>query len=136
MASDRQVPKVGCGALIIKDGKILLVKRRRSPESGHWGLPGGKVEWLETIEAAVMREIKEELGVKIRCEELVCVVDQIDEISGDHWVAPVLTATIVEGQPSVQEPDALYSFDWFELDSLPSPATVATETALGQLGSV
>ncbi|WP_155518707.1 NUDIX domain-containing protein, partial [Xanthomonas euvesicatoria] len=49
-------PRVGCGAFIQRaDGRLLLVLRGRAPEQGHWGLPGGKVDWMETVEATVVR---------------------------------------------------------------------------------
>ena len=49
------VPRVGCGAAIVRDGRILLFKRLRPPEAGRWSLPGGKVDFLESIEDAVAR---------------------------------------------------------------------------------
>ncbi|MCT7919676.1 NUDIX domain-containing protein [Burkholderia pseudomallei] len=58
-------PRVGCGAAIVRDGRILLIKRKRAPEAGCWGLPGGKVDWLEPVERAVCREIEEELGIAL-----------------------------------------------------------------------
>jgi ADP-ribose pyrophosphatase YjhB (NUDIX family) len=48
-----RAPRLGCGAAILRAGRLLLVQRRRPPEAGHWGLPGGKVDWLETVPAAV-----------------------------------------------------------------------------------
>ena len=56
----------GCGAAIVSNGHILLVKRRRPPERGCWNLPGGKVDHLERIEDAIRREILEETGLAIR----------------------------------------------------------------------
>jgi ADP-ribose pyrophosphatase YjhB (NUDIX family) len=63
-------PRVGCGAAIMRDGKLLLIQRRREPEAGHWGLPGGKVDLYETMAAAAEREIFEELGLTIRARTL------------------------------------------------------------------
>lgn len=83
------IPRVGCGAAILRDGRLLLVKRRRNPEAHHWGLPGGKVDPFETVPAAVAREIHEEIGLSITPQTLLCVVDQIDQAQGQHWVAPV-----------------------------------------------
>lgn len=48
-----------------KQGEILLVKRKLSPKKGFWDLPGGFIEFKETIETSIKREIKEELGVVI-----------------------------------------------------------------------
>lgn len=126
-------PRVGCGAAILRDGCLLLVKRRRPPEPDHWGLPGGKVDFLETVPDAVIREIDEELGIRIGNLALVCVVDQIDLAAATHWVAPVYRADILAGEPAVREPHALSAAGWFPLDALPEPLTLSTRTALPYL---
>lgn len=126
-------PRVGCGAAILRDGRLLLVQRRRPPEPDHWGLPGGKVDFLETVPAAVIREIDEELGIRIGNLALVCVVDQIDPAARTHWVAPVYRAEILAGDPAVREPEALAGAGWFALDDLPEPLTLSTRTALPYL---
>jgi ADP-ribose pyrophosphatase YjhB (NUDIX family) len=126
--------RVGVGAFITDDeGRLLLVKRLRAPEAGYWGLPGGKVDFGETLTEAVAREILEELGVVIRVEALICIVDQIDLEAQTHWVAPSYRATILEGEPSNREPLALGDVGWFALDALPAPLTLATRRALESL---
>lgn len=127
-------PRVGCGAAILRDGKLLLVKRKRPPEANHWGLPGGKVDWLETAAAAVAREIAEELGLTIQPQRLLCFVDQIDVERDEHWVAPVFVVEDAEGEPRILEPEALAACDWFRLDQLPAPLTRATQVAIAHLG--
>lgn len=125
-------PRVGVGAFITDEiGRLLLVKRRRPPEADHWGLPGGKVEFGETLAESVTREIREELGVKIVVGDLVCLVDQIDSVEGTHWVAPVYRAKIVDGEPSNREPEALEAIGWFDRHNLPTPVTLATQIAVG-----
>lgn len=126
-------PRVGCGAAILRDGKLLLVQRRREPEAGHWGLPGGKVDLFEAMAAAAEREIFEELGLTIRARELMCLTDQIDEARGTHWVAPVYLVEDAQGEPVVKEPDALARCGWFALDALPQPLTLSTRAALAAL---
>uniref|UniRef100_UPI0025E3A5A1 NUDIX domain-containing protein n=1 Tax=uncultured Sphingomonas sp. TaxID=158754 RepID=UPI0025E3A5A1 len=101
--------------------KLLLVKRLRPPEAGHWGLPGGKVDWLEPLPDAVAREVDEELGLAIRPRHLLCVVDQINRERGEHWVAPVYLVEDAEGEPRVLESAALAECGWFALDALPEP---------------
>lgn len=135
MGDNGQRPRLGCGAAILRDGRLLLVQRRREPEAGCWGLPGGKVEWLEPVATAVAREIAEELGLVIHRCDLLCVVDQIDAMRGEHWVAPVYLTTEAEGEPALREPDALADFGWFALDALPAPLTVATRTAIAALST-
>ncbi|MEM3000168.1 MAG: NUDIX hydrolase [Candidatus Bathyarchaeia archaeon] len=70
-------PVVGVGAIIIKDGKILLEKRKSAPAKGEWSVPGGLVELGESIEQAVIREVKEETGVDVASPRLVDVIDHI-----------------------------------------------------------
>lgn len=133
--SEQQQPRLGCGAVIVDDaGRILLVQRGRMPEQGHWGLPGGKVDWMETVEDAVVREVFEETGLRIRIARLLCVVDQFEPALQQHWVAPVYLAE-VEGVADavIREPEALTGLDWFARDALPQPLTAATLRALAVL---
>jgi ADP-ribose pyrophosphatase YjhB (NUDIX family) len=123
------LPRVGVGAAILRDGRLLLIRRLRSPEAGCWGLPGGKVDPFETVQDAVRREVAEELGVELVGERLLCVVDQIDRAEGDHWVAPVFVAHEYRGEPKLLEPEKHSAFDWFALNALPSPLTQAVKTA-------
>lgn len=127
--------RVGCGAFITDDqGHLLLVKRRRNPEADHWGLPGGKVDFLEPVPDTIRREIAEELGVTIELTGLLCVVDQIDPAGPSHWVNPVHRARIVSGEPRVMEPDTMSDWGWFPLHALPAPLTISTRTAVAAAG--
>lgn len=128
-----QEPRVGCGAAIVDGSRVLLVKRLRDPEAGCWGLPGGKVEWRERVEDAVIREVEEELGVVLSLTRLLCVVNQLGGDSGQHWIAPVYLALIEEGRPAIREPEALAEFGWFEFDALPPAITEATRQAMDVL---
>ena len=129
-----RVPRRGCGAAIIEKSKILLVKRKRSPEAHHWGLPGGKVEPGERVEDAIIREIGEELGMAIRLDRWLCTVDHPDEDTAQRWVAEVYTASIVAGAPRIREPHALAAVEWFAMDRLPAPLTAATVQTIAALG--
>lgn len=72
-----QLPMVGVGALIHKNGRILLVKRRNEPNKGKWAFPGGLVELGERVEDALIREVREEVGLRIKIEGLLDVIDDI-----------------------------------------------------------
>ncbi len=122
-------PRLGCGAAIMQDGRLLLVRRLREPEAGCWGLPGGKVDWLEPVEQAVRREIEEELAIRLTSLSLLCVVDQIDAQRGEHWLAPVYLADTFDGEVRNVEPEKHSDIGWFTLDGLPEPLTVATRKA-------
>ena len=127
------LPRVGCGAAILRNGRLLLVRRKRPPEAGHWGLPGGKVDPYEKVADTAAREIEEELGIQIEAPDLLCVVDQIDRAGAQHWVAPVFLVERFIGEPAIREPEALAEMGWFDLSSLPAPLTEATRQALHAL---
>ena len=71
-------PIVGIGAVIIQNGKIALIKRGNEPSRGKWTIPGGLVELGESLEAAVVRETKEETCLDIENPTLIDVVDNVD----------------------------------------------------------
>jgi len=70
-------PIVGVGVVIIKDGKILLEKRKYEPGKGKWSIPGGLVELGENVEQTVIREVKEETGLDVEKPEHIDVVDNV-----------------------------------------------------------
>lgn len=71
-------PLVGVGAVAIKNGKILLVKRAFEPGAGKWSIPGGLVELGEKLSEACTREMEEETGIECEVLELINVFDMID----------------------------------------------------------
>jgi 8-oxo-dGTP diphosphatase len=70
-------PVVGVGAIILREGKILLEQRGNEPARGQWTIPGGVVEVGESLEAAVLRETFEETGLRGEIVGLIDVVDQV-----------------------------------------------------------
>lgn len=68
---------MGVGAVVVDAGRVLLIRRGKEPLRGRWVVPGGTVELGETLEAAVIRELKEETGLDVRPLELVTVFDRI-----------------------------------------------------------
>ena len=125
-------PRIGCGAAVLnRDGRILLVQRKRQPEAGHWGQPGGKLDWGESARTCAEREILEELGITVVAGPVLCVTDMIAEDA--HWVAVTYRADGCMGEPLIQEPEALADWGWFALDALPSPLTAATLDAVAAL---
>src|SRR5688572_1313682 len=70
-------PIVGVGAVVLMDGKVVLIKRRFEPLAGQWSLPGGTLEVGETLEAGAAREILEETGLVVDVGAVVEVFDRI-----------------------------------------------------------
>ena len=80
MNDTRQYPErpiVGVGAVIVKEGKVLLVKRRYEPLAGRWSLPGGTLELGETLAEGVAREMREETGLEVEVGPVIDVFDRI-----------------------------------------------------------
>lgn len=125
-------PGVGCGAAILRDGRLLLVKRRKPPEAGCWNLPGGKVDFGETVADAVRREIAEELGVEIELTRSLGFVEMIG-LDAQHWVAPIYQATISAGEPVNVEPEKHEALVWADPDAPPAPLALAAREAIARL---
>ena len=92
---------VGVGAVVIKDGKVLLIKRGKEPLRGRWLVPGGTVELGETLREAVVREVREETGLDVTPLEMLTVVDHIDRPEGrvlHHYVIVDYLCEPVAGQ--------------------------------------
>jgi 8-oxo-dGTP diphosphatase len=123
---------VGCGAAILRDGRILLVKRLKAPEAGCWSLAGGKVEFFERAEHAARREALEEVGVAIEVGPLLCLAQTIGP-DGQHWVAPVYRAALTGGEPVNREPDKIAAIGWFDPGAPPAPLATAAQQAIAAL---
>lgn len=70
-------PLVGVGAVIVQDGRVLLVRRGTEPLRGKWSIPGGLIEVGEMLHEAVVREVREETGLEVEPLELVELLDRI-----------------------------------------------------------
>ena len=70
-------PLIGVGAVVVDQGRVMLVRRATEPMKGHWTLPGGLVELGEPLETAVAREVREETGLTVEPLELIELLDRI-----------------------------------------------------------
>jgi len=70
-------PVVGVGAVIVDEGRVVLIKRKYEPLAGQWSLPGGTLEIGESLEAGVAREMREETGLEVAVGPVVDVFDRI-----------------------------------------------------------
>ncbi len=87
-------PIPGTSMIISQKGKILLVKRKEDPRIGCWSLPGGFIEYDETPERAVVREVYEETGYKAKIKELVGVYFYTKKVMV-HAIGPTYFGIIV-----------------------------------------
>lgn len=117
-------PGVGCGIVFIRDGHILLLQRKKSPETGAWGIPGGKIDFLETAEQAIRREALEETGLEAGDIKLLGLSEQLFHDEKQHWFGVLFQAESFSGEIQLLEPDKHGGIDWFPLDKLPDRLTL------------
>ncbi|MFZ1324382.1 MAG: NUDIX domain-containing protein [Candidatus Saccharimonadales bacterium] len=116
--SEEQKVKVGVGVFVVKDGKVLLGKRKNAHGANEYGGPGGHLEYGETAEQTALREIAEECGIKVTNLRLLCVSDLLKYFP-KHYVDFGFAADWEAGDPQVLEPEKLESWDWYDLENLP-----------------
>lgn len=127
---------VGVGVMIFKDGKILLGKRHQDPEKADselhgentWTMPGGKLEYNETIEECALREVEEETGIKLKKFKVICVNNDKNEHA--HFITIGVFADDFDGEASVKEPDEITEWKWFSLDDVPNKMFFPSEKIL------
>lgn len=112
---------VGVGAIIFdNEGKVLLAQRgaKAKNEVGKWEFPGGGVEFGETLEIAIKREIKEEFDIEIKVIEFLEVVDHILPEEKQHWVSPSYVSKLVSGCAKIVEPKKCSNFKWIKFSDI------------------
>jgi 8-oxo-dGTP diphosphatase len=110
-------PQLAVSAAIFRDDKILLVRRARSPAKGFYSLPGGRVEFGETLHAALQREVAEETALKIEIIGLAGWHEVVPGTSGGgHYLIMSFAARWTSGEPVLN--DELDDFRWLSPDAL------------------
>lgn len=110
-------PILTVDGIILKDDKILLVKRAISPFFGHWVLPGGHVKYGETVEEAIKREMEEELGIKVKIKNLVGVYSDPKRDPRYHSTAVVFLLETIGKDIRLNFEGS--EFNFFPFDNLP-----------------
>jgi 8-oxo-dGTP diphosphatase len=126
-----QYPRAGVGVLLTDAlGRVLLTLRKRSPEAGLWSIVGGKLDFLEPLADCAIREAREEVGVEIAIESLLCVTDHRLPDEGQHWVSPAFLGHILRGKVRNCEPQKTSEVCWFGLGELPPNLTITARNAI------
>ena len=133
MSMDKeQRPKVGVGVIITHSDKILLGKRKNSHGEGTWCLPGGHLEFNESVEACAQREVLEETGLQVENVKCCTFTNDIFQAEGKHYVTLFVTAEVESGEVRVMEPDKCEEWAWFAWNNLPAPLFLPIQNLLEQ----
>jgi 8-oxo-dGTP diphosphatase len=112
-------PRVGVGAVILDGTRVLLARRGRAPSTGKWSIPGGLVDVGERLEDALLREIEEESGLRVRLLGLCGVIDRVvreQDAVRYHYVILDYAAEPVGGR--LQAGSDAAEVRWVEVDEL------------------
>jgi 8-oxo-dGTP diphosphatase len=116
----QEQPRVGVGVMILKDGKVLLGRRKGSHGAGEYAFPGGHLEYMESFEDCARREVMEECGLAVANIRFQFVAN-VKTYAPKHYVHIGLSADWERGDPQGLEPESCESWTWYALDDLPQP---------------
>lgn len=112
-------PVPAVAGIILRDKEILLIRRGREPGAGLWSIPGGCVEFGESLEEALKREVKEETGLKIEVDDFAGLVDLMIREDGEirfHYIILDYFASVVSGD--MRAASDVTDCRWVPLDQL------------------
>ncbi|HEX9021406.1 MAG TPA: NUDIX domain-containing protein [Nitrospirota bacterium] len=125
---------VGVGGVIFnREGKVFLARRGKNARNERlkWEFPGGSVEFNESLEHALLREINEEYGFEVEVVELLDVVNHIIPEEKQHWVSPTFLCRVKSGEPAIREPHKCSEIGWFAVNDIPEgELTIASKKSL------
>jgi 8-oxo-dGTP diphosphatase len=106
-------PEVCVGAVVVRDGELLMIRRGHGPAGGTWSVPGGRIEHGETVAEALVREVEEETGIQVLCGSFLGWAEIIEDDT--HAVVLDFEATALDGSAPVAGDDAAEAA-WVPLD--------------------
>jgi 8-oxo-dGTP diphosphatase len=113
-------PFVGVSAIVVRDGAVLIGRRRGAHGAGTWAFPGGKSDPGEHPSDTVRRELLEETGLAARSVQPVAWTSDVFADGDMHFITLHHLVDAV-GEPAVREPDKVEVWRWYPCDELPEP---------------
>ena len=112
-------PRIGVGVIIVRDGRVLLGKRRNAHGDGQWSYPGGHLEHGESWQDCAARELLEETGLVITKSSFVFATNDVFLSEGKHYVTLFMKADCPDGEAVNREPEKCTEWRWFSKGELP-----------------
>ena len=122
------------GILVMREGRVLLGRRRGSHGAGYFAAPGGHIEAGESFADTARREVREETGLEITQLRLLSVGNYLFDQSR-HYVDVDFVCEAPHGEPQVREPEKCEGWAWYALDQLPEPLFIVTRHMIESLRS-
>jgi 8-oxo-dGTP diphosphatase len=114
-------PGVGMGVFIFKDKKFLMILRHGAHGKGSWSVPGGWMEYGESFEETAIREVAEEVGLKIQNIRFGALTNTVFADENIHSVTVWVLSDYKSGHEQILEPEKINKLAWADFDSLPQP---------------
>jgi len=133
LLQEKNKPRVGVGIVVVKDGKVLLGKRKSSLGIGNWAFAGGHLEFGESVEDCAKRELAEETGLQALSLILGPWTNDLIE-NNKHYITLFVFVNAFHEKPQLLEPDKCAGWHWFDWDALPSPLFPPIRSLIQKLG--
>ncbi len=114
-----KIPRVGLGVFVFKNKKFIMGCRKGAHGDGSWSVPGGHLEFGETIEEGAKREVLEETGLKIKNVKLAGITNDIFTNEDKHYITIWTLSDWEMGEPTITEPDKFLKLNWRDFETLP-----------------
>lgn len=106
--------------MVVKDGLVLIGKRKGSHGAGQWAWPGGHLEYMESFVDCAKREVREETGIEINNVRFLRLMN-LKKYAPRHYVDVGLIADLQSGEPRIMEPEKVEAWEWRDMNNLPEP---------------
>lgn len=123
-------PKIGVGVIVLKDNRVLMLKRKNAHGNGSWCFPGGHLEFNEGVEDCAIRETLEETGIRIKNLRFGPFTNDVFKEEGKHYVTLFMIADYDSGEARIIEPEKCDGLEWSEWEKLPEPLFVPVQNLL------
>lgn len=128
MMNEQKNIKCGIAVMVMKNGKILLGKRKGAHGAGKYAFPGGKLEWWESFEECIKREVREETGIEIKNIRFLRL--QNFKLYDKHFVDVGFLVDWQDGEPKIMEPEKCEGWAWYDMDKIPQPLFEGCKTCI------
>lgn len=116
-----KIVRVGVGAIVRKDRRVLLGKRKGSHGEGYWAFPGGHLEFGESFEDCAAREVMEETSLVVKNTRFAALTNDIFEQENKHYITVFMLCDYKSGVVRNVESHKCEKWEWFTWNKLPAP---------------